>query len=693
MSRITPSLSGYFLMGAIPAREALFALNCYCAVMLALYVAFSLDLPNPWWAMVTVFLGQPAQHLVGAIWAKAFYRTVGTAVGLIASLVMIPILSNAPELLILALAMWVALCLYLSLLDRTPRGYAFMLAGYTVALVGLPAATDPTTIFDAAVARSEEIVIGVLAIAVVHSIFLRRTVTAAVQAKLDAILNDARKWIVDGLRSSVLEPSSLISRRIAIDLTELNLLATNLKFEGEFAGGSGRVLRTLEDHFAMLLPVTSAIEDRLKALSASGGNPRLAAIMERILDWIATAHRPDSSETAHELARDIHELAPPLHPGCTWADLLLNNLTERLAELVESWNASLILTAALRDPSKQNITAVRPLLGASRPRPLHVDRGIALLSAVVAAASIGALAIFTVATRWESGPLAIGIAAVVCSLFAAADDPTPMARTLTVWFIIAFPLAVLYEFAILPAVDGFVMLGAVLFPILFPIGLFFDRPQHALKALAVALGFSAGLALQPTFISSFPAFMNAYIALLVGCVFGLAGLNLGRVLPVQWVIRRILRAGWKELALLTATPRLPVRSAWAGLMLDRVGLLLPRLARAPIDEQGELFDALNDLRLGVGIIDLRRLGAGPHHIAEGEIKHILVTLGAYFGRRASGQRTALPESVVAALDAVIVAVLHMSTPADRYSGVVAAIALRRSLAPGAPAYQPAASAV
>jgi hypothetical protein len=34
----------------------------------------------------------------------------------------------------------------------------------------------------------------------------------------------------------------------------------------------------------------------------------------------------------------------------------------------------------------------------------------------------------------------------------------------------------------------------------------------------------------------------------------------------------------------------------------------------------------------------------------------------------------------------------MGTPADRYSGVVAAIGLRRSLAPGAPAYQPAASA-
>jgi uncharacterized membrane protein YccC len=208
----------------------------------------------------------------------------------------------------------------------------------------------------------------------------------------------------------------------------------------------------------------------------------------------------------------------------------------------------------------------------------------------------------------------------------------------------------------------------------------------------VAVGFSAGLALQPTFIASFPAFMNAYVALIVGSAFGLVGLQLARGLPAQSVIRRILRAGWKDLALLTATPLLPERSVWASRMLDRVGLLLPRLARAPIDEEGELFDALNDLRLGVGIIDLRRLHADPDHIAEHEIKHILVTLGAYFRRRASGQRTALPESVVAALDALIAAILHMSAPVDRHSGVVAAIGLRRSLFPGAPAYQPAASA-
>src|SRR5471030_2540737 len=99
-------------MGHTLTYRVFFALNCFFAVILALYVAFSLSLPNPWWAMVTVFLAQPSQSLVGAIWAKAFYRVAGTAIGLLAALAIIPRLSSAGELMILALAGWLALCIY-----------------------------------------------------------------------------------------------------------------------------------------------------------------------------------------------------------------------------------------------------------------------------------------------------------------------------------------------------------------------------------------------------------------------------------------------------------------------------------------------------------------------------------------------------------------------------------------------------
>jgi uncharacterized membrane protein YccC len=683
-------------MGQILTHRVVFALNCFVAVILALYVAFSLYLPNPWWAMVTVFLAQPSQNLIGAIWAKAVYRVVGTAIGLLASLAIIPNLSNAPELMILALAGWIALCLYVSLLDRTPRAYVFMLAGYTTALVGLPTATDPIIIFDSAVARSEEIVIGVLSMAVVQSIFLPRSVASAMHAKMDSILNDARSWVSDGLRALTTVRSAPISRNAAIDLTELNLLATNLKFEGEFAGVRRRMLRAMEERFVLLLPLTSAIEDRLWALEAEGASTTtVAPVMERIASWVATAHLPPGEQTSHltkdSVARDIENLKPHLRPESTWSDLLMVSLAGRLAELIQTWEECLILRDALSDPGKQSAASLRLLSGLRGSRPLHIDQGIAALSALTAAATVIALAIFTVAVHWESGPLAIGFAAVACSLFAAADDPTPMARTLTLWFAIAFPLAVFYEFAILPSIDGFVMLAASLFPVIFTIGFFFAQPKYALRALALSVGFTAGLGLQPTFLSSFPAFMNTYVGLLVGASSGVIGLSLARTLPVQSVIRRILRAGWRELAFLTATPSLPERAAWASRMLDRVGLLLPRLARAPADEEWRLNDALRDLRIGVGIIDLRRLRPNPDHAITGQIQDILATLGTYFSRLAQGRHPALPENVIVTLDGLITTILRMTTSAERCAGAVAAVGLRCSLFPDAPPYQPRAA--
>jgi uncharacterized membrane protein YccC len=95
-----------------------------------------------------------------------------------------------------------------------------------------------------------------------------------------------------------------------------------------------------------------------------------------------------------------------------------------------------------------------------------------VLSGLVVALTIICGGAFTLAVRWESGDLAIGFAAICCSLFATADDPTPMVRDFLAGFIIALPLALFYEFAVLPAIDGFVMLSTVLRRVLLRVGFY-----------------------------------------------------------------------------------------------------------------------------------------------------------------------------------------------------------------------------
>ena len=89
--------------------------------------------------------------LAGATRSKAAYRVAGTLLGAVVTVILVPNLVNAPELLVLAIAFWVSVCLYFSLLDRTPRSYMLMLGGYTAALIGFPAVGEPGAIFDTAV--------------------------------------------------------------------------------------------------------------------------------------------------------------------------------------------------------------------------------------------------------------------------------------------------------------------------------------------------------------------------------------------------------------------------------------------------------------------------------------------------------------------------------------------------------------
>ena len=90
-----------------------FSLKTFAAAMLALVIALGWILPPPYRAMATVYI--TSQPLAGATSSKAFYRVLGTLIGAAATVAIVPNLVNAPELLCLVIALWLGVCLYLSL--------------------------------------------------------------------------------------------------------------------------------------------------------------------------------------------------------------------------------------------------------------------------------------------------------------------------------------------------------------------------------------------------------------------------------------------------------------------------------------------------------------------------------------------------------------------------------------------------
>src|SRR4029453_9864324 len=123
-----------------------FALKTFAAAMLAYSIAIWLETPRPYWAMASVFI--TSNPLNGATSSKAVFRILGTLIGGVGTIVLIPNLVNAPELLSLCVALWYGILLYLALIDGTPRSYVFLLAGYSVALLGFPVVATPELTFD-----------------------------------------------------------------------------------------------------------------------------------------------------------------------------------------------------------------------------------------------------------------------------------------------------------------------------------------------------------------------------------------------------------------------------------------------------------------------------------------------------------------------------------------------------------------
>ena len=123
-------------------RDWLFSAKTFAAAMIALYIGLALELPRPYWAMATVYI--VSNPFVGATRSKALYRALGTALGASAAVVIVPPFVESPFLFSVLVAVWTGTLLYLSMNDRTARSYVFLLAGYTLPLIALPAVTNPT---------------------------------------------------------------------------------------------------------------------------------------------------------------------------------------------------------------------------------------------------------------------------------------------------------------------------------------------------------------------------------------------------------------------------------------------------------------------------------------------------------------------------------------------------------------------
>lgn len=588
-------------LAPVTPGELLFSAKVFASAMLAMYVANSCGLPRPFWAMLTCYI--IAHPLAGAVRSKAFYRILGTLLGCLAALLIVPSLINSPLLLTLALAGWLGTCLYLSVLDRTPRSYIFMLAGYTIALISFPVVEHQELLFDTAVARVEEICIGICCATLVHSLVLPRSVAPGIKGLLDHCMADVGQWMQQALAGDAdIAQAGRDRHKVATDLTQLRLVAAHLSFDTSHLRQTAALLDSLQARIVNMLPLFMAVEDALRALQAGAQlTGEVQAALAQASAWLRS---PADDASFQKVLEALERLAEERAGGLDWPDSLQVMLAVRLSELLTEWQACRRLRALFEH--SQEGSAELPSNTLLERHPLHRDHRLAALSGLTAAVAVCACSALWHVTAWQDGWAAPMMTAMFCSFFATLDDPAPVISRFLRYWLYFLPAAALYVLVLMPVVQDFGMLVLICAPAFLWCGVCLSRPPQALLAMAMLFSVGGTLALHDTDTANMAAFANSMIAQFVGVLAAVLVTRLLRSLDASWSVWRIELAAWKELAAMAGTRgQAAFSQAFTVRMLDRVGLVAQRVA--PASQRAA--DLLVDLRVGHEIAALQQLRA------------------------------------------------------------------------------------
>jgi uncharacterized membrane protein YccC len=569
----------------------------------SLYVAFWLELDNPYWAGTTAAL--VCQPHLGASLRKGWYRMIGTIVGGIAIVVLTACFPQDRIAFLAGLALWAAACAFVATLLRNFLALAAQLAGLTAAIIAVNqlGATGGVNgeAFILAVTRCTEICIGI----VCAGIILAGTDFGSADRRLATRIASIATEIIGRFAAALAlaGPEPLQAQPVRQELTRR---VVELDSIIEEAIGESSQLRQNS-------PVLqAAVDGLLKALAGW----RIVAVH--------LAQLPH--DQAQQLATIVSQAVPnELRPGFDSGDpagwlgnpVALRRIYEQGVAGLNALSADTPSLRLLADQMADVLAGVSCALNGlallvgdfARPVPrggglrLHVPNWLPpLVDAARVLVALGAVELFWIVTAWPNGAGAITFAAIGTILFAPrADRAYPAAMSFTIGILITAALAAIIGFALLPTLTTFVGFSLAIGLVLVPAGAGVAQSWQTPMFTAIAAFFCFLLA--PTNQMSYDTvqFYNAAAAAIGGV--GSAALSF-RLLPLLSPASRagrLLSLTLRDLRHLARGKIRQTSEGWEGRVYSRLAVLPD--AAAPL-QRSELLAALS---VGCEIIRLRNI--------------------------------------------------------------------------------------
>ncbi|MDT1064536.1 FUSC family protein [Paracoccus sp. CPCC 101403] len=628
-----------------PVENVIFSIKMFCAAMIAYWIALRFNLDRPYWAVGTVFL--VSHPLSGASTSKGVYRVIGTVVGGLVSLAAVPMMIQSPEMLTIFVALWCGFCLFISLLDRTPRSYAFMLSGYTVALTGFSVVHDPMQSFGYVVSRVEEICIGVICAAIINRVLFPRHVGPILESRVNGWLDNTAQLIANSLEGKA-DPELLASerRRLAADAVDMRQFTTHIAYDTSHHRDLIRSSRALQQHMVLLLPMLSALEAQRAALVAAGGEtPRLDALLADLTRWVRQPDKPADAETAR-LRQEAADIESSHADAVGWTDLMTLNLARRLGELISLWENCWVLRNVIAARPEPESKVAAAIARAGRPRILR-DYGMAFQAGLCTTLTVLVANTIWIASGWENAVYGAQLAGVMTSILAFMDDPVPALRQMAQWIVVAMAAAFAFDYLILPFVDSFWGVMAALGLYFIPFGVLMANPKTFVIGLTMCVNMPFMAALQSTLNPHLVTTLDSNIATILAILLAIVMTALIRSIGAEASARRLLHMAWQRIARHASgqTNALPEHLALQ--LVDILGLLAPRMAMAMGAADIASADLVRDMRV---VMNVARLKEARHALSADQsrlVADVLEATAQFYRRRRWG---AMPEQVIRAVD-------------------------------------------
>ncbi|WP_250479142.1 MULTISPECIES: FUSC family protein [unclassified Caballeronia] len=683
------------------AREWLFSAKTFAAAMIALYIGLRLELPRPYWAMATVYI--VSNPFVGATRSKALYRALGTMIGAAGAVLIVPPFVESPYLFSVSVALWTGTLLFLSMFDRSARSYVFLLAGYTLPLIALPAVTNPTAVFDLAITRTEEILLGIVVASVVGSVVFPSRLAPTLIERTDAWFRDAAFYASETLSGHIAGASiSAARQRLAATVNGLEFLLSQLTYDHTRPDIIRRA-RALQGRMQIFLPLISSMADPLiELIGKHGEHPEgLEALLKDVAAWVGSPTPRAKEDVANDRAPDafrerINAMRPPVEALASADGALLSNALWRLGQVIDVWQDIRALRAAILNETSEWRPHFRHwrLGGTAR----FFDRGMMLFSTGVAVSAIIVACGLWIESGWNDGAAAVTLAAVACCFFAALDEPAPQVFTFFLATCLSVVLAGLYVFAVLPHVHDFPMLVVIFAVPFLIIGTLIPRPRFTLGTMLTAVNTATFISIQSAYEADFFVFANSNLAGVAGLLFAFIWTRMTRPFGAELAAARLTRSAWADIVL-SASPSVLIadqRNLYAR-MLDRLMQLLPRHA-ATDSHRHPSIESFRDFRVALNALDLRRTRRKLPLDIQTSVDDTLDALRRYFesciARRA---RQPVPPELIRSIDATSAQVTSraleqsQNAAAERWlrDTLHALVGMRLSLHPPATQEEPA----